>query len=87
MSSSAFRLNPKILMENMKKAVTATNPGVRTAAITLLGTLYVYMGKPLLVFFENEKPALKQQIDQECEKVANDCYFFGTEERQRVRRD
>ncbi|XP_076624650.1 msps cytoskeleton-associated protein 5 [Colletes latitarsis] len=61
-------INVKSLMENIKKAVAATNPGVRTAAITLLGTLYLYMGKPLLVFFENEKPALRQQIEQECEK-------------------
>ncbi|XP_015517850.2 protein mini spindles isoform X1 [Neodiprion lecontei] len=61
-------INLKALMENIKKAVTATNPSVRTAAISLLGTLYVYVGKPLLMFFENEKPALKQQIDQECEK-------------------
>lgn len=52
----------------MKKAVAATNPGVRTAAVTLLGTLYLYMGRPLLTFFENEKPALRQQIEQECER-------------------
>lgn len=56
-------------MENIKKAVAATNPGVRTAAITLLGILYLFMGKPLLIFFENEKPVLCQQIEQECEKV------------------
>ncbi|XP_015596923.1 protein mini spindles isoform X2 [Cephus cinctus] len=61
-------INIKSIMENIKKAVAATNPGIRTAAITLLGTLYLFMGKPLLVFFENEKPALKQQIEQECEK-------------------
>ncbi|XP_026670191.1 protein mini spindles isoform X2 [Ceratina calcarata] len=61
-------VNVKSVMENMKKAVAATNPGVRTAAITLLGTLYLFTGKPLLTFFENEKPALRQQIEQECEK-------------------
>lgn len=64
-----FSINVKSLMENIKKAVAATNPGVRTSAITLLGTLYLFMGKPLLMFFENEKPALRQQIEQECEKV------------------
>lgn len=64
-----FRVNAKSLIENVKKGVCATNPGIRTAAITLLGTMYLYMGKPLLTFFENEKPALKQQIEQECEKV------------------
>ncbi|XP_071559595.1 protein mini spindles-like isoform X2 [Temnothorax nylanderi] len=61
-------LNIKSMLENIKKAVAATNPSVRTAAITLLGTLYLYMGKPLLAFFDNEKPALRQQIEQECEK-------------------
>lgn len=61
-------LNVKSVIENIKKAVAATNPSVRTAAITLLGTLYLYMGKPLLGFFENEKPALRQQIEQECER-------------------
>lgn len=61
-------INIKSIIENIKKAVAATNPGVRTAAVTLLGTLYLYMGKPLLAYFENEKPALRQQIEQECEK-------------------
>ena len=61
-------LNVKSLMDSVKKAVAATNPVVRTQAISLLGTLYLYMGKPLLMFFENEKPALKQQIEQECDK-------------------
>ncbi|XP_034182971.1 msps cytoskeleton-associated protein 5 isoform X1 [Osmia lignaria lignaria] len=61
-------VNVKSLMENIKKAVAVTNPGVRTSAITLLGTLYLFMGRPLLTFFENEKPALRQQIEQECEK-------------------
>ncbi|XP_033322448.2 msps cytoskeleton-associated protein 5 isoform X2 [Megalopta genalis] len=61
-------INVKSLMDNIKKAVAATNPSVRTSAITLLGTLYMFMGKPLLMFFENEKSALRQQIEQECEK-------------------
>ncbi|XP_044007897.1 protein mini spindles isoform X2 [Aphidius gifuensis] len=60
--------NVKGLIENVKKATTATNPSVRSSAITMIGALYVYVGKPLLMFFENEKPALKQQIEQECDK-------------------
>lgn len=47
---------------------------VRTAGITLLGTMYMYMGAKLRVFFEEEKPALLQQIDAEFEKV---CNIFG----------
>ena len=42
---------------------------VRTAAIALLGTLHMYVGASLRMFFEEEKPALLQQIDAEFEKV------------------
>ncbi|KAJ8683238.1 hypothetical protein QAD02_019030 [Eretmocerus hayati] len=63
-----FLVDAKALIDNVKKGISATNPGIRTAAIALLGTMYLHMGKPLLMFFENEKPALKQQIEQECEK-------------------
>lgn len=61
-------LNVKSIIEHVKRAVAATNPAVRTTSITLLSTLYLYVGKSLLAFFDNEKPALKQQIEQECEK-------------------
>ncbi|KAM0725115.1 Protein mini spindles [Formica fusca] len=61
-------LNIKFIIEKIKKIITATNPGVRTAAVKLLGTLYLYIGRPLLMFFEKEKPALRQQIKQECER-------------------
>lgn len=64
-----FAINVKAIMENIKKAIAATNPTVRTAAVTFLGTLYLFMGRPLLMFFDGEKPALRQQIEQECEKV------------------
>jgi len=42
---------------------------VRTAGITLLGVMYMYMGPALRVFFDSEKPALLQQIDAEFDKV------------------
>ncbi|XP_020296342.1 protein mini spindles isoform X2 [Pseudomyrmex gracilis] len=61
-------LNVKSIIENIKKAIAMTNPSVRTAAVKLVSTLYLYMGKTLLTFFDNEKPALRQQIEQECEK-------------------
>lgn len=57
-------------MENVKKGVGASNPNVRSAAITLLGTMYLYVGSKLRLFFENEKPALLQQIDAEFDKVS-----------------
>lgn len=36
----------------------------------MLGTLHMYVGATLRVFFEEEKPALLQQIDAEFEKVS-----------------
>lgn len=63
------RLQPKALIGDIKKALAHTNPGVRTAGISLCGTIYLYMGATLRVFFEDEKPALLQQIDSEFEKV------------------
>ncbi|KAK7892004.1 hypothetical protein WMY93_023967 [Mugilogobius chulae] len=62
-------INVKAFINNVKTALGATNPAVRTAAITLLGVMYLYMGAPLRMFFEDEKPALLSQIDAEFEKV------------------
>lgn len=62
-------MQPKPLIETAKKGISATNPAVRTAAITLVGTLFLYMGPPLRTFFEGEKPALVQQINTEFDKV------------------
>ena len=42
---------------------------IRTAAVTLVGVMYMYMGPTLRVFFEDEKAALLQQIDAEIDKV------------------
>lgn len=64
-----FQLNPKMMIDDAKKAVQSTNPTVRGAGITLLGTMYLYMGATLATFFDGEKPALKAQIDAEFEKV------------------
>lgn len=63
----------KGFINNVKTALGATNPAVRTAAITLLGVMYLYMGAPLRMFFEDEKPALLSQIDSEFEKVGTLC--------------
>ena len=42
---------------------------VRQSALSLLPILYMHMGPQLRMFFEDEKPALLQQIDAEFEKV------------------
>uniref|UniRef100_A0A3Q1ATC8 TOG domain-containing protein n=1 Tax=Amphiprion ocellaris TaxID=80972 RepID=A0A3Q1ATC8_AMPOC len=62
-------INVKGFINNVKTALGATNPAVRTAAIALLGVMYLYMGAPLRMFFEDEKPALLAQIDAEFEKM------------------
>ncbi|CAK6966388.1 cytoskeleton-associated protein 5 isoform X3 [Scomber scombrus] len=62
-------INVKAFINNVKTALGATNPAIRTAAITLLGVMYLYMGAPLRMFFEDEKPALLAQIDAEFEKM------------------
>lgn len=63
-----FQVNPKLLIDDTKKGVNMTNPTVRQAAINLLGTMYLYMGPTLAMFFDNEKTALKQQIQAEFDK-------------------
>ncbi|XP_029951526.1 cytoskeleton-associated protein 5 isoform X2 [Salarias fasciatus] len=62
-------INVKAFISNVKTALGATNPAIRTAAVTLLGVMFLYMGAPLRVFFEDEKPALLSQIDAEFEKM------------------
>ena len=42
---------------------------VRTSAMNLLSTVYMFVGAQLRVFFEDEKPALLKQIDEAFEKV------------------
>ncbi len=46
-----------------------SSQSVRSSAVELLPMLYMYMGPALRVLFENEKPALLQQIDAEFSKV------------------
>ncbi|KAK2868912.1 hypothetical protein Q7C36_000783 [Tachysurus vachellii] len=62
-------INVKAFINNVKTALAATNPAVRTAAISLLAVMYLYMGAPLRLFFEDEKAALLSQIDAEFEKM------------------
>ncbi|XP_063045140.1 cytoskeleton-associated protein 5-like [Engraulis encrasicolus] len=62
-------INVKSFINNVKTALGASNPSVRTSAITLLGVMFLYMGAPLRMFFEDEKAALLSQIDSEFEKM------------------
>ncbi|XP_055384465.1 protein mini spindles isoform X2 [Condylostylus longicornis] len=63
-----FQVNPKLLIDDIKKGVQSTNPTVRTAAISLCGSLAMYMGNTILIFFDNEKPAVKSIIEAEVSK-------------------
>lgn len=66
-----MQVNPKTLLDDVKKAVQSINPAVRQAAIQLLGIMHLYMGNNLAMFFDSEKPALKQQIQAEFDKNAD----------------
>ena len=66
-------INVKPHLDYIKKGLAATNPQVRTCAIGLIGTLFLFLGQQLRMFFEEEKPALLQQIDAEIEKVSVHC--------------
>ncbi|XP_061510441.1 protein mini spindles isoform X3 [Anopheles gambiae] len=65
-----FQVEAKGLLESARKAVQSSNAAVRTAGIALLGAMYLFMGQPLTMFFDSEKPALKQQIMAEFERCA-----------------
>ncbi|XP_063930783.1 protein mini spindles isoform X2 [Zophobas morio] len=61
-------LNTKLLIESGKKALASSNPGVRQAAITFFGVVYLYVQNPLYSFFDNEKPAIRDQLTAEFDK-------------------
>ena len=44
---------------------------IRSAAVQFLATMYLYIGASLRTLFEDEKPALLQQIDAEFDKVTD----------------
>ncbi|CAD0203565.1 unnamed protein product [Chrysodeixis includens] len=66
-----FSMNIKAIIAHCKKALTATNPNVRTSAVTFLGILSLYVGPSLLSHFDSEKPATRQLISLELDKHAN----------------
>ncbi|CAB3232167.1 unnamed protein product [Arctia plantaginis] len=66
-----FNMNVKSIIAHCKKALTATNPNVRTSAVNFLGILSLYIGPSLINHFDSEKPATKQLISLELDKYAN----------------
>ncbi|KAL1502287.1 hypothetical protein ABEB36_007453 [Hypothenemus hampei] len=61
-------IEAKCLIEYCRTALSSNNQTVRHAAIGALGMMYLYMGSTLNVFFENEKPALRELINAEFDK-------------------
>ncbi|XP_045453489.1 protein mini spindles [Melitaea cinxia] len=66
-----FTMNVKSIVVHSKKALSATNPNVRTSTINFLGVLSLYVGPSLINHFDSEKPATKQLISLEIDKYAN----------------
>ncbi|XP_049878313.1 protein mini spindles [Pectinophora gossypiella] len=66
-----FNMNIKSIVAHSKKALSATNPNVRTSTVNFLGVLSLYAGPSILNHFDGEKPATKQLISLEVDKFAN----------------
>lgn len=64
-------MNIKSIVGHSKKALSATNPNVRTSTVNFLGILSLYVGPSLINHFDGEKPATKQLISLELDKYAN----------------
>lgn len=64
-------MNIKAIIAHSKKALSATNPNVRTSTVNFLGILSLYVGPSLINHFDSEKPATKQLISLELDKHAN----------------
>ncbi|XP_032523081.2 protein mini spindles isoform X1 [Danaus plexippus] len=66
-----FTMNVKSIIAHSKKALSATNPNVRTSTVNFLGILSLYVGPSLISHFDSEKAATKQLISLELDKYAN----------------
>ena len=69
------RIKAKPHIDYVKKAFGASNPAVRTAAVNVIGVMYLYLGAQVRMFFEEEKQALLQQIDDAIAKVSKGSVF------------
>ncbi|RVE53041.1 hypothetical protein evm_002339 [Chilo suppressalis] len=66
-----FSMGIRSIIAHSKKALSATNPNVRTSTVNFLGILSLYVGPSLISHFDSEKPATKQLISLELDKYAN----------------
>ncbi|CAF0735545.1 unnamed protein product [Brachionus calyciflorus] len=59
----------KFLLNYIKNALANSNASVRTGAIQLISTIYMYVGPSFRALFDTEKSTLLESIDAEIEKV------------------
>jgi cytoskeleton-associated protein 5 len=62
-------LDTKMLLAYIKSALQNSNAAVRVASVQLIGVIFMYLGANFRGLFDQEKPALLEQIDAEIEKV------------------
>jgi cytoskeleton-associated protein 5 len=62
-------MNTKFLLTYLKSSLQNSNASVRLASIQLVSIIYMYLGGNFRSMFDQEKPALLEQIDAEIEKV------------------
>ncbi|KAG8136392.1 hypothetical protein E2320_009339 [Naja naja] len=63
-------LEAKMFVSYIKASLSAAHPDVRSSAFNLLGVIFLYVGSPLRVFFEDERPLLLSQIDARFEQLS-----------------
>lgn len=59
----------KAAVEHVRTGLGASNPGVRSASLSLAGVLYLHLGPSLRTLLEGEKASLLQLLDAELQKV------------------
>ena len=62
-------MDMKFLLTHIKSSLANSNATVRSTAIQLIATIYMYVGANFRALFDQEKAALLEQIDAEIEKV------------------
>ncbi|XP_029845565.2 cytoskeleton-associated protein 5 [Ixodes scapularis] len=64
-----LRVPVKAAVEHVRTGLGASNPGVRSASLSLAGVLYLHLGPSLRTLLEGEKASLLQLLDAELQKL------------------
>ena len=65
-------IDMKFILNFIKSSLQNSNAAVRSGSYKLIGTIYMYAGPSFRSLFEQEKPAILEQIDTEIDKVKNE---------------